>query len=91
MAEENPFLTLTGPSDPAAEPSVGQEENPFLTLTGPREPSVEPSVEQKSEGDQFYDDTLLGELGEGVVSGQRRRDLEPVRLPTCESGKPRWA
>ena len=51
----NPFLSSEGQSKQTAQ----QSSNPFLSTSKPAE----------DDGKQFYDDTFVGELGEGVVSG----------------------
>jgi len=51
----NPFLSSEGQSKQTAQ----QSSNPFLSTSKPAE----------DDGKQFYDDTYIGELGEGVVSG----------------------
>ena len=51
----NPFLSSEGQSKQAAQESS----NPFLSTSKPAE----------DDGKQFYDDTAIGEIGEGVASG----------------------
>ena len=51
----NPFLSSEGQSKQTAQ----QSSNPFLSTSKPAE----------DDGKQFYDDTYIGELGEGIVSG----------------------
>ena len=47
-------------------------DNPFLDLDKQPVESVNPFLDldkQEDDGKQFYDDTAVGEIGEGIVSG----------------------